>query len=66
VGEIEGYNQQPNLSTESKERVQEDHGEFQAKNISSISLYFCALFISAALLIPLSALRGGFGCCFTP
>ena len=40
VGEIEGYNQQPNLSTEGKERVQEDHGEFQSKSISSISLYF--------------------------
>ncbi len=24
MGEIEGYNQQPNLSTEGKERVQED------------------------------------------
>ena len=58
MGEIEGYNQQPNLSTEGKERVQEDHGEYQAKNISSISLYFCTLFISAALLTPLSALRG--------
>jgi hypothetical protein len=32
--EIEGYNQQPNLSTEGKERVQEDHGELQAKNFS--------------------------------